>query len=237
MAVYAVSDLHGCKNFYEQIKKYIKPEDTVYFLGDAGEGGMHSWETIKAIASDPQFIYMKGNHEDMLMRAMMEYQKGYCGSDFALLSRNGGASTYESWIADGAVEGWISWIRKLPTHMEYTRPDGKIVLLSHAGYTPDACMNIPEDRDLIWDRYHFYEGWYYEHEDVYVVHGHTPIPLMDEDVYDGGDNTLAGAFKYCEGHKYCIDSGAVFTGVCTLFNLDTFESIIFEAGIDEIGVE
>ena len=37
------SDLHGMLHFYKAIKDILKPEDTVYFLGDAGDCGPHPW--------------------------------------------------------------------------------------------------------------------------------------------------------------------------------------------------
>ena len=89
MSVFACSDLHGMLHFYKTIKEFLKPEDVVFFLGDAGDRGPHPWETIKAILTDPQFIYIKGNHEDMLIDAMGH---GY-GSAWALLRSNGGKKT------------------------------------------------------------------------------------------------------------------------------------------------
>ena len=239
MATYAVSDLHGCLKFYKVIKDFIEPEDKVYFLGDAGDRGPHPWETIKAIAGDPQFVYIKGNHEDMLVDAMEEHIEGRSGHATHLLGSNGGYGTLEEWAADGAKESWITWLKKLPTHMEYIRPDGKKVLLSHAGYTPDIEGQLPWGDDLIWSRDHFYDSWDEELPDTYIVHGHTPTPLMDRYIYDlkPEDVDKAGALIYCEGHKFDIDNGAVFTGFCTLFNLDTFESIIFNGGVDAIGVD
>ena len=90
MSVYAVSDLHGMFNLYKQIKNFLKPEDKVYCLGDCGDRGPAPWETIHAIASDSQFIYIKGNHEDMLVKAIDEYAKyeSY-GRAFDLLAANG----------------------------------------------------------------------------------------------------------------------------------------------------
>ena len=35
MSVYALADLHGQKQLWESIKKYLKPNDILYFLGDA----------------------------------------------------------------------------------------------------------------------------------------------------------------------------------------------------------
>ena len=37
MANYVCSDLHGYLELYKKIKNFIKPEDTVFFLGDAGD--------------------------------------------------------------------------------------------------------------------------------------------------------------------------------------------------------
>ena len=73
MARYACSDMHGCIEAYHMIKNFIKPEDTVYCLGDCGDRGKHSWQTIKAVYEDSQFFYLKGNHEDMLVKAAKEY--------------------------------------------------------------------------------------------------------------------------------------------------------------------
>ena len=62
---FACSDLHGQLDLWKQIKSFLNPEDTVYFLGDAGDRGPDGWELIKAIANDSQVVYLKGNHEDM----------------------------------------------------------------------------------------------------------------------------------------------------------------------------
>ena len=70
MATYACSDLHGRLDLLKQIQDFLQPDDTVYFLGDAGDRGPNPWETIKAVAQDKRFIYLKGNHEDMLVKAM-----------------------------------------------------------------------------------------------------------------------------------------------------------------------
>ena len=36
MAIYAIADLHGQYNLFQQVKEYIKPTDKVYVLGDCG---------------------------------------------------------------------------------------------------------------------------------------------------------------------------------------------------------
>lgn len=159
---------------YQEVKKFLKPEDKVYCLGDCGDRGPDPWETIKAVAADPQFIYIKGNHEDMLVNAMREYAKYECfDRDYALLCFNGGKDTFEGWISDGANPDWCNYLSKLPTYMEYCNKDDVKIALCHAGLTAGS---NPNTRDLIWDREHIWDT-YYENNTI-CVHGHTPIPGM-----------------------------------------------------------
>ena len=206
MSTYACSDLHGMLHFYKTIKEFLKPEDVVFFLGDAGDRGPHPWETIKAILNDPQFIYIKGNHEDMLVDAMGH---GY-GSAWALLRSNGGKKTCEQAMAE-------------------------IIYLSHAGFTPSTdhqgYMRQVQDKDLIWDRDHFLDEWPEDEmfQKAIIVHGHTPVPYLLDDIDPAckmGD-IEPGALWYADGRKCCIDCGSVFTGICVLLNLDTWDEEVF----------
>ena len=80
MAIYACSDLHGRLDLLKQIQDFLQLDDTIYFLGDAGDRGPNPWETIKAVAQDKRFIYLKGNHEDMLVKTMEdEVRREGCG--------------------------------------------------------------------------------------------------------------------------------------------------------------
>ncbi len=42
MKHYAISDLHGCYNIYEQVCAILEPDDIVYFLGDACDRGYNN---------------------------------------------------------------------------------------------------------------------------------------------------------------------------------------------------
>lgn len=233
MAVYACSDFHGMLHFYKAIKDMLQPEDVVYFLGDAGDRGPHPWETLKAVLTDPQFIYIKGNHEDMLVDAM---GRGY-GSAWALLRSNGGKKTCEEAMAEPDWKEWKAKIASLPTKATYVNTQGETVYLSHAGFTPatnyQGQMRWTWDRDLIWSRDHFLDPWPEDEmfQKAIVVHGHTPIPyLLDEiDPTCQLSNIEPGALWYANGKKCCIDCGAVFTGVCVLLNLDTWNEDVFHS--------
>jgi hypothetical protein len=235
MSVYALSDLHGCLDIYKSVKALLNPEDRVYFLGDAGDRGPQSWETIKAIARDPQFIYLKGNHEDMLVAAAEEYFKNdeYIGSNYRCLASNGGGPTFDGLMNDEMPREWVKYLKGLPTFEIYINATGETVDLSHAGFTPWLSsdgndIEIPGDQDLIWDRDHYLDTPEIDEIDpkVIIVHGHTPIPFLLDDLNIPEDGYDEGAFWYDNHRKVCIDCGAVWTGEAVLLNLDTWEETI-----------
>lgn len=231
MAVYACGDLHGHLEIYQKIKAMLKPDDSVYCIGDCGDRGPQSWETIKAVYNDPQFVYLKGNHEDMLVKACEDYLEngnmwGYYS--YNLSYRNGGGDTMDAWERDPDREAWLARLKNLPTWDWYDANDRKIILC-HAGFTPwlgpdNKSTELPFDRTLLWDREHFYDDWEAdEMEDVIIIHGHTPIHHLSADLDEEWES---GAFWYCENHKCCIDSGGFFSGEFVLLNLDTLEDVV-----------
>lgn len=158
MSNYAVSDLHGYLDLYLQIKAFLKPEDKVYFLGDAGDRGPQSWETIKTIAKDSQWTYLMGNHEHIFAEAMLEYLHDprleqfhvlypRSGGMKNLLMYNGGSSTLEGWIKDGADPTWVDFLLNLP-YMQTYHSDQFEIILNHAGFTDDG-KGIPPYYDMV----------------------------------------------------------------------------------------
>lgn len=233
---YVCSDLHGCMDAYKAIKAFIKPDDIVYFLGDANDRGPNSWELVKTIYADPQFIYLKGNHEDMLVAAMREYinYDEMTGNEYELLVYNGGYNTFNDWLLENQNirNEWYYRLNKLPYGAEYINNSGYRIIMTHAGFTP--CYSVedeiayPEDEDLLWDRYHFNDPWPVETESVIMIHGHTPTISLADYLNITQSEIEPGALWYANNHKICIDSGCVFTGYSTLLNLDTFEEQVFE---------
>lgn len=232
MAIYALGDLHGHYEIYEKVKAMLKPEDTVYFLGDAGDRGPESWKCIKAIYNDPQFIYIKGNHEDMLVKACEDYLEDggmWDYHSYSLCRMNGGEETMMAWERDPDRELWLKRLKELPT-WDSKEIHGKYYTFCHAGFTPwfrEETMEcfVPTDRMLIWDREHYFDEWVDGEmdDDIVVVHGHTPIHYLSEDLRVDWES---GAFWYCDGHKVCIDSGGFFSDEFILLNLDTLEDTV-----------
>lgn len=228
MSIYTCSDFHGFKSLYLQINDFIKPEDKVIFIGDAADRGPYGWELIKMIIDNPQWTYLMGNHEDMLI-------KSFCGLDkyenTKIFFANGGRSTSKAFLEDTKEnqQYYMNILRKIPYTITYLNSNKKNIFLSHSGST-----NVENKEDLLWSRSHF-------NEEVpagidVVIHGHTPIPYLAEildffEVYNEiKDNQV---FWYKNYTKCDIDNSTIVTGSCILLNLDTFEEHVFHIDSEE----
>ena len=231
--MYCISDIHGIYPIFEQIKNFLRPDDKCYVLGDCADRGSEGWRIIKEVIKDDRFIYLKGNHEEMLVKSCGTSDGYTFGSeDHSLWMNNGGEQTYLDWLYDINRSEWLNIIKKLPTHAIYVNKNGKEIRLSHAGYTPGYYANsiLPYDEDLLWDRRHVKQEWNEEEfPNTIIVHGHTPSLHVDmrlgaevfKDIYN------PTAYWYCNNHKVCIDCGTYATGIAVMLDLDTFEEHIF----------
>ena len=228
MSTYAITDLHGSLKLFKQVQSFLKDDDVLYVLGDCGDRGEASWETIKEVAKDKRCIYLKGNHEDLLVKAIQD--EGF--ESYSLLAYNGGADTFDQWIKEEQKDSWYFYLKKLPTYKQYINKDGIVIHLSHAGFTPYN-GTIPCDNDLLWDRLHIFDKNIDIPDNHLVVHGHTPIPLIINDFVNFGlmdkfpEDAGQDAFWYCDNHKVCIDAGSYSTNLTIVLDLDTFDSHIF----------
>lgn len=220
MKTYACSDLHGNHKAYEAIKAYIQPEDIVYCLGDCGDRGPEPWRTIVDIYNDPQFVYLKGNHEDMLCNAIEEWlPEHWKGIEYALSSQNGGSRTFSQWKNGPERNKWYGRLKNLPSHVTFVNANDQILYLCHAGYTPPT---IPPEDELIWDRQHMWDDWTGK-DNEYVIHGHTRATKY----------TTEGIYQYCDNHKIDIDICCYKSGRVALLDLDTMEAIYLDAKYEE----
>ena len=213
MATYAFSDLHGRKDLWLKANKEVfGPNDTIYFLGDAPDRGPDGWEMIKTLLDDERVIYLKGNHEDMLYNAV---KKGKTTT----LYWNGGKSTFEAFKLDTEEnqKKYIEKLKDLPLYVHWYK-DNKNIILSHAGMTPGR--PIFNEEDWLWDREHLRDEWLGASEDVYIIHGHTPVQNLN--------NGKEEIHTYCDGHKIDIDLCTVYTDKVAILNLDTLTPIYFE---------
>lgn len=224
MSVYCSSDWHGCGWVWQKVKSILKPEDKLYFLGDAIDRGPDSFKIMKELYEDPRVVYLKGNHEDMMVAATLK-QSNHYKSPFEVWMYNGGMETVNSIKSAepyNLLRIWAKKINELPTQTIYINQMGDIIYMTHSGWLNSEPSNHTV-YDRLWDRSHFYEE---PEEDIIILHGHTPIPYLWSRLGSCGNRPEPGAFFYRGGRKIDVDCGTPYTGIATLLDLDTYEETV-----------
>lgn len=245
--VFASSDWHGCGKVANKVLEFLKPEDTLFFLGDAIDRGTDGVAILDALFHRPNTFFLKGNHEKFFECSPIH------DPDLLWIGRNCGLATYYDLSKD--EEKYLRYqqiVKKLPTELIYESSYGHKVILEHAGYTPFNTGT--RNHDPLWDRVHFIESWipFYKEETpesdrTYLVHGHTPVQYLKYEygyinqpsftVKDFKDKRCwfkkgicdkPEVIRYCEGHKFDIDMCTVISKRIALLNLNTFETLYFD---------
>ena len=239
MAVWVATDLHGNYDLWEQIKNFLKEDDTLIFLGDAIDRGSRGFEIFKELLEHPQVVYLKGNHEDMMYNAFTYSNVKF----YQHWTENGGQSTLDN-IKNIGIVGQekldlIDKISKLPYVAEYhSEESGLDFILCHAGYAPGEFFDsLQEDAKInhyLWDRTHWNFRWPEDgkYQNTIMIHGHTPI-LYQKQINKDFSNFTGMAPGWYEGnHKVNLDAATAQTGMAFLLNLDTLDYEFFIADPD-----
>lgn len=213
-AIYAIGDVHGCKDLLRELEKRIfehgdkiAGDKLIVLLGDLVDRGDDSAGVLDLVLSRPpagfQRISLAGNHEVMFQRFLDDPSPTSDWLGF------GGLETLASYgipisglehlkprairaLLDSHIpEEHVSLLRRLP--LSLTLPG---TLFVHAGIRPGVPLERQTEDDLLWIREPFLSFDFPASERV--IHGHTPGP---EPVVAGG--------------RICIDTGAYATGVLT----------------------
>jgi len=207
--VFYFTDVHGQLDLFQTMRDWCykqDPECTIVFGGDACDRGEFGYDIMQAILDDPQIIYVRGNHEDMFIRAARELlannpthknrqhtiQEANDLIDLEswlhwvhLSLRNGGRSTLKAWLIDGASTEFID---RLEARTCITLAADHGLCFSHAGGLQEAFQRVNEaeyegeipDRDdaemMIWDRNYFCSWW--DDPKSTIIFGHTPTCYM-----------------------------------------------------------
>ena len=221
--VYYFTDIHGKYEIFSAIRNWCKqqdPECTIIYGGDAADRGPDGYKIIKELLSDPQIIYLYGNHEELFVRAADELIGQHACSDAkykefhshtnentvkTLLETtttdnvfihmyNEGYCTLRDWILDGANEDLIDALRRLPRTFSYEYID-----FCHAGSVYSLFQEAQNCE-------YFHQMIPYSTEQDIIwnrsmlalgwetgricVHGHSPTILLPASVY-GRDKSIA----------------------------------------------
>lgn len=214
--MYIITDIHGCLKSLEGLIESL-PEGEVAFCGDLVDRGPNSAGVVK-FARDCQIPTVKGNHEDMMVKALTECKRGgiRMSGDAMLWFRNGGVSTLESYGAMREEDSqgriypeidpakWpeqlkddVAWMASLPTHLEFDIKNerGQKLFLTHAAL--NCALN---DMDIMWNRLEPTES-----EETFNVFGHTPRCAWKPDVEKPAITDFYA----------CIDTGCAYGGKLT----------------------
>lgn len=177
--IYAVGDIHGQQHMLDRalghLDHILSANDVVIFLGDYIDRGPHSKEVLQMLMHfkklHPATIFLRGNHEDLLLRALAGDKKR---EEKWLLS--GGMTT----LASFGFSNNHSWQRKFPRwaidFIETTQVAIKTeyYYFVHAGVAPYGVdTEVEQDLDpRLWIRDPFI--YYGNIPGKIVVFGHTP---------------------------------------------------------------
>jgi len=182
--IIAIGDIHGqwdkftklIDNLRDAGYDLFKPQHLYVQLGDIVDGGPDSKKLIDFFKLYDNIQVLKGNHEDMLLDAVIGKSQIY--GDFRQWWDQGGKQTALSYKSPTSIQEiksrpyhvfWkedIEWLKKRPLFMQT-----KNFIFVHAGLRPNVALEDQTTEDMLWIRETFIRS---DHDfGKRVVYGHT----------------------------------------------------------------
>lgn len=248
MATYVLSDIHG---LYDKLinmlgKIHFTKSDTLYILGDVIDRGPDGIKLYQHIMKYQNIHVLKGNHEAFFLDAFSERmdsdnQENWNEKLFSIRNQvwmgfNGGASTVRAFLQLEADEQMkiYEYIRQEKEY-ELINVNEHQYLLIHAGLDLTDGMSLQEilERDIqkeqhLWIRDEFLCSDR-RLEDITIIFGHTPTPLLPARYVDLQSMTKENALRckyamiYHGDGKIDIDCGCAGNFNLGCLRLDDFE--------------
>jgi serine/threonine protein phosphatase 1 len=200
MLTVAVGDIHGCYKqltyLLEHVKHWMLGREYRYvFLGDYCDRGpdtrkvldylMYLSTTNQDRAPDAQHVFLRGNHEDMMLGESPNFKHNGPFNGFSNWISNGGDKTLESFglkrgkhwdVGDWQVMDkftiYKTWIEDTCDFMEIENGDYGQRVYVHAGIERSVPLQEQNQEVMTWIRDPFLNN--VSPKGGYVVHGHTP---------------------------------------------------------------
>jgi serine/threonine protein phosphatase 1 len=223
--LYVVGDIHGCLDELRLIIEFLLEErhlcqkDLVVFCGDYIDRGYNARGVVQYLIDFkekfPDTVFLKGNHEEMLL--------AYLSSEHSILKNsylaNGGMQTLESYnMPNDEFSLPEEEERKLiQTHLNFFTALEPCVMIGdfvvvHAGLNPLRALDAQIEEDMLWIRDEFILSPHYFNKTV--VFGHTPY----HDVYLDLPSKIG------------VDTGLVYGNMLTCIELFGHEVIQINLG-------
>ncbi|SHI44430.1 serine/threonine protein phosphatase 1 [Malonomonas rubra DSM 5091] len=199
----AVGDIHGQYQMLQSLMEDVAPtdKDQLVFLGDYVDRGPQTPEVIDWLIDFqkryPQTVFLRGNHEQMLLDAVVAADRKQSGrntflDDFMALKGRGlpsavfyfvscgGQESLQAYNGGDIVEDPCAALQRIPAeHVEFFSStvfywQYQQYFFVHAGVDPkDPTGEKRQNEAFLWQRKPLWKkvkGW-----DKIVVHGHTPV--------------------------------------------------------------
>lgn len=236
MATYIMGDIHGCYQEYRALLEQIgfSLDDDLYVLGDAVDRGPEPIRVLLDLMERPNVFYIRGNHDEMLLRCMEKLAVEITDQSIARL-RQEDLELYQVWINNGG-RVTESQFREQPKEqqaaiLEYLNEsstaetvehDGVLYVMVHGGlgnFSPNKELEDYTPEELMWSRAHYYRE-YFPGKPVVLVTGHTPTPVIaghkKAEVYQKNGHLALDCGCVFGGTlaAYCVETGQVFYQPC-----------------------
>ena len=202
MRTLAIGDVHGCNTALVTLLERVRPtaDDQLIFLGDYIDRGPASREVIETLLNLSKTcapVYLRGNHEVMVLEAREDDLKSNLWQSY------GGLEALYSYHANFRPD-WSSAIPE--THWEFFGRTRRFFetdthIFVHACLDPDLDMDDQPDWLLYWE---FFDRVQPHKSGKQIICGHTP--QRSGDIKD-------------LGFAICIDTGAVAGGWLTCLDV------------------
>jgi len=196
MRLYAIGDVHGCRDLLKRMHAAIEDEIArdrpgdwrIIHLGDYCDRGPDTKGVIDFIvarqAADARIISLRGNHDDGMLNFLT------AGGEWRIFTHNGGETTAASygvradfatpWMLEASRDALNAAMpaahRAFLEALQYQVSFGDF-MFCHAGVRPGVPLDRQDRHDLMWIRNEFHD-----HGGLYarvIVHGHTPVAAVD----------------------------------------------------------
>jgi len=230
--IYAIGDVHGRADLLEQLLQLIHKDAQPFTnhhkmlicLGDYIDRGPNSDKVIDVLIAPPlpdsTFVYLKGNHEDMLLNFLIndDLTMGYTWLN------NGGIATLKCYGIEVDDDMGILNLSEIQYQLQQKLPKSHINFFQslklsytsgdyffvHGGVNPDKSLREQSAKDLLWIR----DKFLLSNVDFgkVVVHGHTIAEKPQ-----------------IKNNQIGIDTGAFYSGVLTCLVLGDGEKSFLRA--------
>ncbi|MCS6821927.1 MAG: serine/threonine protein phosphatase [Microscillaceae bacterium] len=202
---WVIPDIHGCWHTLRTlIENQIVPshEDQLFFLGDYIDRGKFSKQVLDYLiylqSEGYATVFIRGNHEDVLLRCYENQQKPTKIGFYTLQEswfQFGGEATLKSFGVEDVLqipEHYISFLRTMP----YFWIQEKEILV-HAGLNFLIENPFSDQLAMLWAKNYTIQPQKIHHKRL--IHGHTP-------------KTFDYILQQLENSTYelCLDNGCVF---------------------------